>query len=155
MVELRHRTATVDDAALLANLNGQLLAEEGQQGVFLPGFGPPGEISLIRLKERMRNWISGLYEGVLFYSGGKPVAYALYQEDAYDVYVQQFFVVPEMRRRGVGRRCFQILRSEYWPRDKRLSLEVLAGNSVGRAFWHAMGYQEYSIELEIVPDEQR
>jgi hypothetical protein len=48
----------------------------------------------------------------------------------------------------------QLLREEIWPRGRRLTVEVLCANAAGVAFWKAMGYQEYSVCLEIMPEKQ-
>jgi hypothetical protein len=46
------------------------------------------------------------------------------------------------------------LREEIWPRGHRLTVEVLCANTTGVAFWKAMGYREYSLSLEIMPDKR-
>ena len=154
MREIEHRMATMDDCSMPADLNLQFLLEEGHRNVFLPHLGPsPQSIPKSKLEERMRRWLSNCYSGVLFTDQGQVIAYALYLDDEYELYLQQFYVVPGRRREGVGRRCYEILRSDYWPRNKRLSLGVSAENVSALAFWRAMGYEDYSYELYIPPDE--
>jgi hypothetical protein len=46
----------------------------------------------------------------------------------------------------------QLLRGEIWPSGRRLTVEVLCANAAGVTFWKAMGYQEYSLYLEIMPE---
>jgi len=41
------------------------------------------------------------------------------------------------------------LQQEIWPPDKRLTVEVLVGNQAARGFYEAVGFREYSVELEI------
>ena len=148
MIDLCHRAATVDDCALLADLNRQFLLAEGHRRVFLPNLGPsPDAIPIAKLEERMRSWLSHSYNAVLFSERNRVIAYGLYSVDEYEVYLQQFFVVPDRRREGIGRSCFEILRREYWPSGKRLTLGVLADNKAALAFWRALGYQDYSIDL--------
>jgi ribosomal protein S18 acetylase RimI-like enzyme len=55
------------------------------------------------------------------------------------------------RRQGVGRQVMEILRSKIWPKNKRLTVEVLVSNTAATAFWRAMGYRDYSLMLEILP----
>ena len=148
--EIAHRLATVEDYLLLARMNQQFLLEDGHRHVFLPGLGEtPDAIPLARLEERMRRWLSRAYSGVIFTEHGDVIAYGLYNDGEYELELQQFYVIPERRREGIGRRCFEILRSEYWPRDKRIALGVLAENKTAQHFWRAMGFIDYSYELFI------
>jgi predicted acetyltransferase len=82
---------------------------------------------------------------------GEAVAYALYREDATEIYLRQFFVLRHLRRKGIGRRAVEILISQLWPKTKRLTVEVLTQNQSAVAFWRAMGYKDYSLALEIMP----
>ncbi len=47
----------------------------------------------------------------------------------------------------------RILKEEIWPKDKRITVGVLVGNEVARAFYEAVGFKPYSIELEIPAQE--
>ena len=55
------------------------------------------------------------------------------------------------RRHGIGRSAMQSLLSDIWPLTKRRTVAVLTHNTSGVAFWHAMGYQDYALTLEIMP----
>jgi ribosomal protein S18 acetylase RimI-like enzyme len=46
----------------------------------------------------------------------------------------------------------KILFSQVWPKDKRITVEVLCQNEVGIGFWRAVGFTDYSLTLEIYPD---
>jgi ribosomal protein S18 acetylase RimI-like enzyme len=46
----------------------------------------------------------------------------------------------------------EILRSKIWPKNKRLTVEVLVQNEAAVAFWRAVGYKDYSLTLEILPE---
>jgi predicted acetyltransferase len=82
---------------------------------------------------------------VIFEEDGEPVAYAVYPEDATEIYLRH------LRRKGIGRRAAEILLSQLWPKTKRLIVEVLTQNQSAVAFWRAMGYKDYSLALEIMP----
>jgi len=108
------------------------------------------------LAERLRKWLAGEYQAVIFsLEGPEDIGYALYRRDADAVYLRHYFVVPKQRRRGYGRGCFHVLRGQIWPRDLRLVVEVLSQNAAGIAFWRAMGYTDYCLTLEIMPDGRR
>ncbi len=139
---LQHRRGTRADCALLGRLNHQLIADEGHRN-------PMTELELAK---RMRIWLSrGGYTALLFEERGAVVGYALYRETPVEIYLRHLFVVRSRRRQGIGRRVLQTLRHDVWPRGKRLTVEVLCKNSAGIAFWKAMGYEEYSLCLEIMP----
>jgi GNAT superfamily N-acetyltransferase len=135
------RLATLNDCPLLAELNHQLIRDEGHRN----------RMTVPELEQRMKDWLSGDYRVVVFEESGEVVAYALFREQPDEVYLRQLFVVRNRRRQGFGRRVVEILRSQVWPRGKRLTVEVLVANQTGVAFWRAVGYRDYSLTLEILP----
>ena len=137
------RLATLDDCPLLAELNHQLLLDEGHRNRFM---------TMPQLEQRMRGWLSVEYRAVIFEDDGDIVAHALYREQPDEIYLRQLFVVRDRRRQGLGRGAVDILRSRVWPKGKRLTVEVLAGNTSAIAFWRSVGYVDYSLTLEIRPD---
>ncbi len=144
MHKLAYRKATSADYPLLGALNHQLIRDEGHRN----------PMNVAQLTERMRRWLgTGEYAGRIFEENGQVVAYALYRAIAEEIYLRHLFVVRGRRREGIGRRAVQVLREEIWPRGHRLTVEVLCANTAGVAFWKAMGYREYSLCLEIMPDQ--
>ena len=141
---MKFRTAVLDDCPLLAQLNHQLIRDEGHRN----------RMTVSELEGRMRDWLSGGYRATIFEDGGEVVVYALFREQLEEIYLRQFFVVQHCRRQGLGRRAWQLLRSQVWPKSKRLTVEVLVSNRSGVAFWRAMGYNDYCLTLEILPDAQ-
>ncbi len=99
----------------------------------------------------MRGWLADQYRAVIYEEGGGVVAYALYREQSDEIYLRQLFVVRSRRRQGIGRHAVEILRSQLWPQNKRLTVEVLVANRNAVAFWRAVGYVDYSLMLEIMP----
>ena len=87
------RPATLEDCGLLAELNHQLIRDEGHRN--------PRTIP--QLEQRMRDWLAGDYRAVIFEQGGEIVAYALFREEPDEIYLRHFFVVRHRRRRGIGR----------------------------------------------------
>lgn len=142
---LEYRSAVQDDLDLLAEWNYQLIRDEGHRN----------PMTVPELKERMRGWLEGEYQARLFLLHGEPAAYSLYRENQNEIYLRQFFVRRDLRRQGIGRRAITLLRSEIWSQHKRLTVEVLTANQVAVAFWHSVGYRDYSLCLEILPREAR
>jgi len=108
-------------------------------------------MTVAQLEQRMRDWLAGEYRAVVYEDNGEVVAYALFQEQTEEIYLRQLFVARNRRRLGIGRRAVEILRSEIWPKTKRLTVDVLTTNKTAIAFWRAVGYVDYSMKLEIVP----
>ena len=138
---MTYRQATGDDSPLLAKLNRQLIEDEGHRN----------RMTVPELEQRMREWLAAEYDAVVFEDGGEVVAYALFRERTGEIYLRQLFVVRHRRRQGIGRHAVQNLRSSIWPKDKRLTVEVLATNQDALAFWRAVGYADHSSTLEILP----
>ena len=138
---MNFRPATLNDCALLAKLNHQLIRDEGHRN----------RMTVPELEQRMKHWLASEYAAVVFEDNGETIAYALYQEEPEKIYLRQLFVARNRRRQGVGRRAMDILRTRIWPKNKRLTVEVLIHNTGAIAFWRAVGYQDYSLALEILP----
>jgi ribosomal protein S18 acetylase RimI-like enzyme len=138
---MHHRPATPDDCQLLGELNHQLIRDEGHRNPMTAG----------ELAERMRDWLRGEYAARIFEDDGKVVAYALYRPQPAEIYLRQLFVVRDLRRQGIGRQAMQILFSEIWPKNVRLTVDVLAANTRAVGFWRSLGYRDYCLTLEIMP----
>ena len=138
---MEFRQATVADCSLLAELNHQLIRDEGHLN----------PMTVPELEERMCGWLGTDYQAVVFAINAEAVAYALYRDDGAEIYLRQFFVVRHRRREGIGRRAMRILFDNVWPKNKRLTVEVLWKNKPAVEFWKAVGYQEHSLTLEIPP----
>src|SRR5664279_3982027 len=130
---MNFRRATLKDCAALAKLNHQLIRDEGHRN----------SMTVPELEQRMKGWLAAEYAAVLFEQDGEVVAHALYREQPEEIYLRQLFVMRNRRRQGLGRRAMEILRTQIWPKHKRLTVEVLVQNEAAVAFWRAMGYRDY------------
>lgn len=135
------RAATANDCALLAALNHQLIRDEGHRN----------PMTVPELEQRMKHWLATEYAAVIFEEGKEVVAYAVFREQPQEIYLRQLFVVRNRRRKGIGRKAMKILRTKIWPKNKRLTVEVLVRNMAAVAFWRKVGYKDYSLKLEIMP----
>jgi ribosomal protein S18 acetylase RimI-like enzyme len=141
---MEYRRATVADAPALAAMNRQLIRDEGHRN----------PMTVAELEVRMAGWLGGGYEAVVFEQAGEPVGYALFRRGPEYVYLRQFFVRPESRRRGVGRAALDWMAAHSWP-GSRVRVEVLVGNTAGVAFWRAVGFRDYCLSLESEPRDGR
>lgn len=134
------RPATVADAPALARLNHELIRDEGHRN-------PMG---VDALTERLRHWLADEgYEALLAFDGDELVAYVLWRDQPDCVYLRQIYVQREYRRQGTARHLMLSV-FERWP-DKRLTVDVLAGNARALAFWRRMGYRDVAVMLERLP----
>jgi GNAT superfamily N-acetyltransferase len=102
------------------------------------------------LEQRMRHWLEGEYQAVLFEDGQGTAGYALYRREAEGVYVRQFFVRPERRRQGIGRTAWAWLCENLWRESPRIRLDVLVGNAAGIQFWRSVGFEDYCLTMEVI-----
>jgi ribosomal protein S18 acetylase RimI-like enzyme len=140
---VKYHFATLDDIPLLAKMNRQLVEDEQHRNRFKPE---------VWFAERMRGFLTGEYRAVLFELADQIVGYALYRnhlEHTDTIYLRQIFVDRAHRRQGIGKEALRLLKEEILPSDKRLTVEVLVGNQAARDFYHAAGFRECSIELEL------
>ncbi len=135
---MEYRKATESDLELLGRYNKLLIEDEGHRN----------PMTVDQLVERMTGWLSSKYEAVIFEQGKTFLAYSLYSDDGDSIYLQQLYVDRRYRRMGIGREAMRILTSEVWPPSKRISVSVLASNQEAYKFWRAVGFEDYSIQLE-------
>jgi GNAT superfamily N-acetyltransferase len=135
------RLASKRDCRILAEMNHQLIADEGHRNA----------MNVQELEARMKDWLDEAYEAILFEDGGETAGYALYRIQTGEVYLRHFFVARHRRRQGLGRQAMDLLRRHIWPKAQRLTVSVLTRNEAGLKFWRAMGYQDYCLTMEILP----
>ena len=135
------RVATAADVTSLAQMNQQLIEDEGHRN----------PMTLVQLETRMRSMLDGDYTATIFELGGQVVAYALWREESDWVYLRQFFVTREFRRQGVGAHAIGLLVDQVWPANTRARVNVLVGNRPALEFWRAVGFADYLITLEMEP----
>jgi len=140
--KMEYHIANEIDLDILAQWNHQLIRDEGHRN----------QMTISQLRDRMRQWLSGDYTAIIFEKDSKSVAYALFRESEDEIYLRQLFVKRENRNQGIGKEAVGILKEEIWTKPKRLTVDVLSGNKPGIAFWHSVGYKDYCLTLEIMPD---
>jgi GNAT superfamily N-acetyltransferase len=130
--------ADFSDAPLLAAMNHRLIRDEGHRN----------RMTVDQLAQRMRGWLRGEYQAVVFERDGIPIGYALFRAEPEFVYLRQFFVNPDSRRQGIGRAAVEWLLTNVWRDAARVRLEVLVENAAGIAFWRALGFHDYALTME-------
>ena len=134
------RIASIDDSKLLAEMNAQLIRDEGHRNSMTPA----------KLENRVMSWLArSEYEAVIFEDGDATTGYALFRRCDDHVYLRQFFVAPEFRRRGVGASALAWLWSKPWRDTPRIRIDVLVGNDVAAKFWQSVGFEPYCTTMEM------
>ena len=138
--KLRIDKAKSSDVDLLAQLNRQLDEDEPH----------PYPLPLSALTERMARWISeGEYDVLLFRDADQLIGYAVWRADEHGSYLRHFFICRDQRRQGWGRAAMQLLCREVFPKDRPVNIDTVIGNKAGIAFWHAIGFQDFSVGMEL------
>jgi GNAT superfamily N-acetyltransferase len=138
--ELRIDKAKSSDVDLLAQLNRQLDEDEPY----------PYPMPLSALSERMAHWInSGEHEVLLFRSGDQLIGYAVWRAAEHGTYLRHFFICRDRRGQGWGRAAVQLLCREVFPKDRPVNIDTAVGNKAGIAFWHAVGFEDFSLGMEL------
>ena len=108
------------------------------------------------ISARLSRWLETDYDAVIFEMETILIGNELFRltdpalKAPDRIYLRQFFISPEYRRRGAGTAAFQ----EYVAqavRGRRLVLEVLETNLIGQSFWRSLGLIPYSSTLELPP----
>jgi GNAT superfamily N-acetyltransferase len=128
-----------DEAALLAPLNHQLIVDEGHRS----------KLTAPELTERMRQWLSEDYKAVVFEEENVLLGYALFRFEPEVVYLRQLFVLPQYRRKGIGRTALDWLKKNAWQDKSRIRIDVLMGNEHAHKFWRSIGFEDYATIMEL------
>ena len=137
---LRIDKAKGTEIELLAQLNRQLDEDEPH----------PHPLPTSALIERMTRWIgAGEYEVLLFRKGDQLIGYAVWRADEFGAYVRHFFICRDHRRQGWGRAAMRLLCRDVFPTDCPVNIDASIGNQAGIAFWHAIGFEDFSVGMEL------
>lgn len=138
------RAARAQDLPRLAAWNVQLIRDEGNDSA----------LSLDEIEVRLRDWLTGGYKANVFEFDDAPFGYAIHREFPDCTHLRHFFVEAAFRRRGLGRRAFELLRRDAFPADRRMLVEALVSNTAGVAFWESVGFTQRYVGLQLAPATQ-
>ncbi len=130
--------ASLDDLPALAQMNGQLITDEGHRNTM------DGD----QLTQRMREFLAGEYRALIARHAGAPAGYALARPEASYVYLRQLFVARPFRRQGLGRLLVSSLAAHFPGWHPRLRIDVLSQNEDAIRFWRRLGFADYCITME-------
>lgn len=122
-----HR-ASLDDVPVLAQMNWQLIRDEGSDN----------PMTVAQLAERMTGFITTTYVAWLIRVDQQVVGYVLVDLGRQPIYLRQMFIGAPYRRRGYAKAAFVALCDEL--QHAPLEVEVFAWNGPAVAFWQAVGF---------------
>ncbi|NTH68486.1 GNAT family N-acetyltransferase [Rhizobium rhizogenes] len=144
--DLTLRTATPADYPMLAQMNLELIQDEGHRS----NLGLPELEKRFEHFQSKEDWIVEVVE-----LSDEPVGFVTYRFEKDDTlsagkraYLRQFFIARKSRRSGLGRAAIELLLDERFKEPMIVRLEVLDSNPKGFGFWTAVGFQGYSRNLE-------
>ncbi|HAA24802.1 MAG TPA: GNAT family N-acetyltransferase [Ruminiclostridium sp.] len=132
---MKIRVCTDDELDLLAVLNKQLIEDEQHEN----------KMSVEQLRERMKKFINSDYKAYLFEENSKTIGYALVDHTRQPLYLRQFFICRDVRRKGYGRTAFKELLDLL--KTNVIDIEVLLWNVRGMEFWRSLGFKDRSIYM--------
>lgn len=107
--------------------------------------------------ERIQRWFdTGTFQGAIFLVDEKAIGYLLYEHRpvhvdlraSESVYIRQFFISRESRRKGHVTKAFETFLRELVPEQASVSLDVKVSNPSGQRFWETLGFVAKRIAYE-------
>lgn len=145
-MELELRRATSSDIDRLAEMNKQLIEDEGSMN----------PMNLDELKQRMYEWLHSSYFADLLISDQEVAGYALYtfRANSYDkniqeVYLRQYFIGRTFRKQGLGLKGIGLLKEQRFKDMDTIEIDVLEANTAGKSFWVSAGFEPYAINMKL------
>jgi len=138
---MEYRQATCDDVPYLARMDIQRRRDEGASPI----------PALPVAEQRMNELLDSGCEAVVFGRGNADFGYVLYRRESASVRVLEFFVKGRRRHQGVGRTAFQWLAEHVWDKADRICLDIRKDNSAALTFWESLGFEQYSVGLQLSP----
>ena len=103
----------------------------------------------------MKGFLLTEYKAVQILLGNEIAGYCLYRIDNqkddgnFDIFIRQYYIKSVFRRKGLGKRAFNMLLDSTFKNAAYVKLDVLESNPGGKAFWAKVGFEPYSHSLRI------
>ena len=133
---MKIRRCTTEDVPELAVMNKSLIEDEKSTN----------PMNLEELGQRMEGFLAGEYDAYYFMMDDAVIGYALVRKSSTPLYLRQFFIKRQYRRRHYGKEAFSLLLDEL--AADTIELDVLPWNEAGLLFWKDCGLQETCISMK-------
>ena len=146
------RRAREPDLAALAELNKQLLEDEGNLV----------DVSVDALIARHREWMqTGEWSQDVLDVDGTVVGYIVHMPNPFplhpdrpELFLRQFCVDRDRRGAGLGRAGFALFMRYRVAPGGRVTLDVLESNRIGQAFWESVGCRPFFRRMEVYREDE-
>jgi len=128
MIEIKK--CTLEDVPLLTEMNKQLIEDEKANN----------PMDITQLKNRMIDFLNNGYEAYFFTVNNEVAGYALCDITKDPIFLRQFFIKREERRKHYGEIAFKSLLEKTG--IKEIEIDVLSWNETGIKFWEKIGFKE-------------
>lgn len=143
------KIASNADISLLAEMNQDLIIDEKSLNPMTY------EELCLRMSELINSdWIAYILEVkqkvigyVLFKNGNNP-----FDGSKTEVYIRQYFIRPEYRNQGYGRKGINLLREQIFRNESAIIIDVLESNPLGKSFWESIGFETYYTNMRLSND---
>jgi predicted acetyltransferase len=120
----------LEDVNLLAEMNKQLIEDEKAKNT----------MDIFQLKNRMIDFLKNGYKAFLFLVENNIVGYALCDMTKKPIYLRQFFIKREERRKHYGKESFKKILEKM--ETNEIEIDVYRWNEAGIKFWESVGFKE-------------
>ncbi len=146
--ELTIRNALASEYPHVATMNRKLIEDEKHRN----------PMTVAELEQRFHAFVDEDGWTVdVFILDDEIVGYATHRREpdeaeagGWRLHLRQFYIAPQGRGRGIGRRAVELLFENRFEDGERVFLGVLETNPGGRAFWRRVGFVPYSTTMEQV-----
>lgn len=126
------KKCTEADLALLAKFNKYLIEDEKSDN----------KMNEEQLFWRMKEFMNTEYDAYFFVEKEEIVGYALVKNSSSPLYLRQFYINREYRRKHYGEQAFHKLLQ--YLEVTTIDIEVLSWNETGIRFWEKLNFRERS-----------
>jgi N-acetylglutamate synthase-like GNAT family acetyltransferase len=126
----------LENVNLLAEMNKQLIEDEKSDNI----------MDISQLKNRMVDFLNNGYKAFLFSVEKNIVGYALCDITKRPIYLRQFFIKREERRKYYGKESFKKLLEKVGTNE--IEIDVYSWNKTGKKFWESIGFTKQWIRMK-------
>lgn len=120
---------SINDVPVLAKMNKHLIEDENAEN----------SMNISQLEKRMQEFINTGYKAFFFTSNDSIIGYGLCNMTQTPIYLRQFFIQREERRKGYGKEAFYKLLECIGKNE--IDIDVYEWNTTAIRFWESLGFK--------------
>ena len=126
---------SIEDISSLALLNKHLIEDEGSDN----------SMNVEELAARMRGFLNSDYNAYYIMEDETTIGYALIKHTSTPLYLRQFYIDRDYRRKHYGKQAFCMLLDHL--NTTEIDVDVLPNNETGLKFWKSLGFKAQYISM--------